>query len=446
MPDVLLKGGSLIDGTGGPVRPGTSVLVSGDRITGVGDEADRAAAEAGSETAVVDVSGLTVMPGLIDAHCHVTLGEPASNDELFHHRDPAFAALLAAFNVGKILRAGVTSFVDVDGIFDIGIALRDAIAAGMVEGPTMRAGSYALMTSVGGTAGRMIPDRGTAGYAEVVRTKDEMIQTTRRHIKNGADHIKIHATGNIPSRKGEAQVWTRDELRVVCDTAHDLGVPVTVHSRGAACTRDAALAGADVIYHASYMDEEALQAILENGSALCPVFTFLANLAEFGAKAGATSTAQDVFRGEMERTGAMVKRAFDLGVPLFCGSESGFSITPYGNWHHREMEVYVQQLGIAPLDAIMCATKNGGLAMGEEGEVGTIEPGLRADILVIDGDPVADISVLGDKSRFRHLILRGRSVDLDRPRPERQLVPGERVVNWSAEPLTWDLVYPRAGM
>lgn len=444
MADALLKGGSLVDGTGGPVRPATSVLVSGDRIEAVGAEAERLAA--GSGASVIDVSGLTVMPGLIDAHCHVTLGEPASNDELFHHRDPASAALLAAFNVGKILRAGVTSFVDVDGIYDTGIALRDAVAAGMVEGPTMRAGSYALMTSVGGTAGRMIPDRGTAGYAEVVRTKDEMIQTTRRHIKNGADHIKIHATGTIPSRRGEDQVWTLEELRVVCDTAHDLGVPVTVHSRGAACTRDAALAGADVIYHASFMDEAALQAILENGSALCPVFTFLANLAEFGAKAGATSTAQDVFRGEMEQTGAMVRRAFDLGVPLFCGSESGFSITPYGHWHHREMEVFVQQLGMAPLDAIMCGTKNGALAMGEEGEVGTIEPGRRADILVLDGDPVADISVLGDKSRFRHLFLRGNPVDLTRPWPERGPLPGERVVNWSAELLTWDLVHPRAGM
>ena len=442
MPEVLLKGGRLIDGTGGPVRPDTSVLLGGDRIVAVGADADAAAGRPEGDVEVVDVTGLTVMPGLIDAHCHVTLGEPASNDELFHHRDPAFTALLAAFNVGKVLRAGVTSFVDVDGLFDVGIALRNAIEAGMVEGPTMKSGSYALMTSVGGTAGHMIPDRGTAGYAEVVRSKDEMVQVTRRHIKNGADQIKIHATGNIPSRKGEAQVWTLEELRIVCDTAHDLGVPVSVHCRGSECTRDAALAGADVIYHASFMDEEALEAILEHGSALCPVFTFLANLAEHGAKAGATSTAQEVFRGEMEQTGTMVKRAFDLGVPVFCGSESGFSITPYGHWHHREMEVFVRNLGMETLDAIMCGTKNGAIAMGQVGEVGTIEPGLRADVLVLDGDPVADIGVLGDKSRFRHLYLRGAPVDLGRPWPERRPVPGEHVVNWSAVPLTWDLVHP----
>jgi len=438
---LLFKGGSLIDGTGAAAQPNTSVLVSGDRIAAVGPDAERFASEPGANVEVVDIAGLTVMPGLIDAHCHVTLGEPASNDELFHHREPAFSALLAVFNVGKILRAGVTSFVDVDGIHDIGVALRDAIAAGMVEGPTMRSGGYALMTAVGGTAGRLIPDKGTAGYAEVVRSKDEMVRATRRQIKNGVDLIKIHATGNIPSRRGEAQVWTLEELKVVCDTAHDLGVPVVAHCRGSNCTRDAANAGVDVIYHASYMDEDALQAIIDNGASLCPVFTFLANLAEHGAKAGATLTAQDVFRGEMEQTGTMVKRAFDAGVPVFCGSESGFSITPYGHWHHREMEVFVEQLGMTPLQAIMCCTKNGAIAMGEVGEVGTIEPGLRADVLVLDGDPLADIGVLGDHSRFRHLLLRGMPVDLSRPWPERRPVPGERVVSWSAVPLTWDLVH-----
>jgi len=141
MTELLLRGGTLIDGTGAAPVPGTSVLLRGDRIAAVGAVAEGEAATSPSAT-VLDVSGLTVMPGLIDAHCHVTLGEPASNDELFYHRPPAMAALLAAFNVGKILRAGVTSFLDVDGLHNIGPALRDAIEAGIVEGPTMRSGGY----------------------------------------------------------------------------------------------------------------------------------------------------------------------------------------------------------------------------------------------------------------------------------------------------------------
>jgi imidazolonepropionase-like amidohydrolase len=438
MGELLLHGGRVIDGTGAPARPGTSVLLRGDRIVAIGAEAD---GQATPETERVDVTGLTVMPGLIDAHVHITLGEPASNDELFHHREPASAALLAAHNVRKVLKAGVTSFLDVDGLFNIGPALRDAINAGIVEGPSMKSGTYALMTAVGGTAGRMIPDHGTAGYAEVVRNRDEMVQVVRRQVKDGADAIKIHVTGVIPTKPGEIQVWTRDELQVVCDTAHELGVPVTAHCRGDQATLDSALAGVDIIWHASYFGERALEAIVERSIPLGPVFTFLANLSEYGAKAGAGAPAQDVFRGEMEETGAMMRRAYDAGVPLLCGSESGFSITPYGHWHHREMDVFVEHLGLSPLEAITCATKTNAIAMGEVGEVGTLEAGRRADVLVVDGEPDRDVKILGDKRRLRHVFCRGRAVDLA-PLPERRPVRGEKVVPWSAVPLTWDLVNP----
>jgi imidazolonepropionase-like amidohydrolase len=440
MADILLSRGDVIDGTGASRQLRTSVLVSGDRIVAVGDGAEQHAANR-ADVRTIDVTGLTVMPGLIDAHTHVTLGEPASNDELFHHREPASAALVAAYNLRKILRAGVTTILDVDGLFNIGPALRDAVASGIAEGPTMKSGTYALMTAVGGTAGRMIPDHGTAGYAEVVRDRDEMIRVVRRQVKDGADIIKIHVTGMIPTRSGELQVWTRDELRTVCDTAHDLGVPVTAHCRGDKATLDCALAGVDIIWHASYMGEAALEAVVERRIPVGPVFTFLANLSEYGAKAGATSSAQDVFRGEMEQTGAMLRRAYDAGVPLLCGSESGFSITPYGSWHAREMEVFVEHLGLSPLEAITCATSTNAGALGQAGETGVLRAGARADVLVVDGDPTSDITILGDKRRFRHLLCRGAEVDLT-PLPERRRLAGEQVSAWSAIPLTWDLVNP----
>jgi len=442
MARTLLHGGTLIDGTGAAPRRDTAVLLDGDRIAAVGPDALAASTDQSDPPRVVDVGGLTVMPGLIDSHCHITLGEPASNDELFHHREPAAAALVAAFNVQKLLRAGVTSFLDADGLYNIGPALRDAIEAGLVEGPTMRSGGWALMTAVGGTAGRLIPDEGTAAYAEVVRNKDEMVLATRRQIKNGADVIKIHVTGSIPTKRGELQVWSLEELRTVCGAAHDLGVRVVAHCRGADSTRDAALAGVDIIFHASYMDDAALEAIHESGAALCPVFTFLANLADHGAKAGATSGAQDIFRSEIEQTGRMMRKAYDEGVPLLAGTESGFSLTPYGHWHYREMEIFVEHLGLTPLQAIATGTKNGAIALDQVGEVGTVEPGLRADVLVVEGDPSRNISILGDKRRFRHLWCRGAEVDLTRPWPERRSLPGENLSSWSAVPLTWDLVHP----
>ena len=434
MKTVLIAGGNVIDGTGSAPQVKTDVLLKGDRIIAVGknlaiDAADRANAE------TIDASGLTVMPGLIDAHVHVTLGEPRTNDELFMHRDAATSAMLAAFNVRKVLKAGVTSMLDVDGIFNIGPALRDSINAGIVEGPTMRSGSYALMTAVGGTAGKLIPDSGTAGYAEVVRDKEEMVRVVRRQVKEGADIIKIHVTGSIPTRSGEIQVWTREELKVVCDTAHDLGVRVTAHCRGDKATLDAVMAGVDIIWHASFLGDAALEAIIDKKVPVGPVFTFLANLSEYGHKAGATSTAKSVFAGELEHTGSKLREAYDAGVKLLCGSESGFSMTPYGHWHAREMEVFVQHLGLTPLQAITCATKDNAVALDEDGETGCLASGYRADVLILDGDPSKNVSLLSDKSTFRHLFCRGKQVDLS-PMPARSLFRGEQTSSWSEIALT----------
>jgi imidazolonepropionase-like amidohydrolase len=441
-PALLLAGGTVIDGTGAPPRPGTDVLVAGDEILAVGDGA-RARAEGEGDLVTIDCRDRTVMPGLIDAHCHITFGEPSSNDELFFHRPPATAMLLAAFNVPKLLRAGVTGFLDADCIHDLGPALRDGIEAGLVEGPRMAAGMNALLTSAGGTAGRLIPDAGRAGYAHVMADRDEMVRTTRQQVKHGADWIKVHATGSVPGSAGELAVWSLDELRAVTDTAHALETPVVAHCRNATSTRLAAEAGVDLILHASYLDERALDAIVEAGSAVAPTFTFLANLADHGAAVGAMTTQVDIFRGEIEATAAMLRRAHEAGVRLLCGSESGFSLTPYGHWHAREVEVFVEVLGLSPLEAITCATRNGALALRrDEGTIGVVAEGAAADLLVVEGDPSRDVSVLGDRRNLRAVVSRGRPVDLDRPWPERSPLPGEKVGLWSAEPLTWDRVHP----
>ena len=437
---VLLVGGAVIDGTGAAVRPGTDVLFESDRILAVGPDA---ALQAGPEVTTIDVSGRTVMPGLIDAHCHVTFGEPASNDELFFHRPQSTSALLAAFNVQKLLRAGVTGFLDADCIFDLGPALRDAIEAGLVDGPRMSSGLNALLTSAGGTAGRLIPDHGHLGYAHVMTDRAEMVRPTRQQVKYGADWIKIHVTGSLPTSSGELCVWTIDELRAVTDTAHALNTPCVAHCRSAESTRLAAEAGVDLILHASYLDEPAVEAIVAAGAAVAPTFTFLANLADHGAAVGAMTTQVDLFRGEIQATADMLRVAYDAGVPVLCGSESGFALTPYGHWHAREMEILVDVLGLTPLEAISCATRNGAIALKREMDsIGVIAAGAAADVLVVDGDPTHDITLLGDKRRLREVFCRGQRVDLNRAWPERRPLPMEKVGMWSTQTLTWDLVNP----
>jgi imidazolonepropionase-like amidohydrolase len=436
----LLVGGTVLDGTGAPPVPGADVLFEQDRILAVGADAGAAA---GPDCVRVDVSGMTVMPGLIDAHCHITFGEPASNDELFFHRPAATSMLLAAFNVPKLLRAGVTGFLDADCIFDLGPALRDGIEAGLVEGPRMTAGMNALLTAAGGTAGRLIPDRGRLGYAQVVGDRDEIVRTTRQQVKYGADWIKVHVTGSLPNRTGELTVWSLEELRAVTDTAHELDTPVVAHCRSAHSTWLAAEAGVDLVLHASYLDDGAVEALCAAGAAVAPTFTFLANLVDHGAAVGAGRGQVELFRGEIEATATMLRRAHEAGVPLLCGSESGFSLTPYGHWHAREVELLVEEVGLDPLTAISCATRNGAIALRRPMDsIGVVSPGAAADLLVVDGEPARDVSVLGERERLRAVYSRGRAVDLSRPWPERRDLPMERVGLWSERLLTRDVVEP----
>ena len=162
----LICNGSLIDGTGAPPRD-ADVLIRGARIEAVGPDLLASLPETDG-VHMVDAADCTVLPGLIDAHCHITFDQPSSNDELFFHRRYGLATLVASVNARKVLRAGFTSFFDADGVFEAGVDLRDAIEGGVVEGPRMTTGGNVLINCVGGTAARLLPDSGTRGYARIV--------------------------------------------------------------------------------------------------------------------------------------------------------------------------------------------------------------------------------------------------------------------------------------
>ena len=437
-PTLVVRGGNVVDGCGNPPRH-ADVLIAGDRIIEIcpHDPSRQFAAH----TVQIDATGLTVMPGLIDAHCHISFDEPNSNDELFFHRREGLAAIIAAANVQKLLAAGVTGFLDADSLYDTGVDLRDAIEAGIVLGPRMSTGGNALLTSVGGTAGRLIPDAGRRGYGKVVNGRDEIVQEVRRQIKMGVDWIKVHVTGLTPRPrvKGEVQVWSYAELKLVVDTAHELGIPVVGHCRGAASTRDAARAGFDLLLHATYMDEAALAAVVEARVPIVPTFTFQANLADYGALTGASPEIRALFQKEIAESAQMLRRAYDAGVPLLCGTESGFSLTPYGEWHYRELEVFVRDLGLTPLQAIACATSANAIALGLAGEVGALREGYLADLLIVRGEVARDVTLLGERERIQHLILGGKPLVLAPPLPRRD-PPGWRVSHYGRQILRRDMV------
>jgi len=440
-PHILIKNGLIIDGTGKDPFAG-DVLVHDKRIVAVGQEA-RASCPDGALVEEIDASGCRVLPGMIDSHCHISFDQPNSNDELFFHRRYGLAALVAGVNAQKVLRAGFTSFFDADCVFDVGVDLRDAIEGGVIEGPRMTTGGNVLINCVGGTAARLLPDEGTRGYARIVHTPDEIVREIHKQIKMGVDWIKVHVSG-LPIRPGketgEISTWTLDELKLVCDTAHQFGIPVVGHCRDATSTRDAALAGFDMILHATYMDDEALKAVTDRKVPLVPTFTFQANLADFGAAIGSDEALREVFRAEITESVDTLRTAFDAGVPLLTGSESGFSLTPYGDWHYRELQVFVEDLGMTPLQAINSATEQGARALKLEGELGCIKPGYLADILVFDGEPDISVTQLGEQHRFRTIMKAGRVIDTRSPLPSNWQLPGWRVSEYSERILTRELV------
>ncbi|MEM1187872.1 MAG: amidohydrolase family protein [Pseudomonadota bacterium] len=423
---ILIENGTIIDGSGTGAFSG-SVLVRDGRIAEIRRD-DSAVMPLNAGVRRLDATGQTVMPGLIDAHCHLSFDDAGSNAEIFHQRRNALSALVAAYNAKKLIRAGVTGFLDPDSTFENMIDLRDAIEAGVAEGPRMACGAYALITGVGGTAGRLIADEGVTGYYKVVDSQDDIVREVRRQVKLGVDWIKVHVTGIVPRQaaRGEVCVWTRDELKLLCDTAHDLGTPVMGHCRGADATRLAAETGFDLIFHATAMDDAALQAVIDRRVPIAPALTLQANIVDYGDRIGTSRELADLFSREITDSIETMTTAHREGVPLLCGSESGFSLVPYGDWHWKEMEVFVKYFGMSELEAIRCATAEGARALRMEGRVGQLATGFEADIICVKGRVDCDITLLGDPANIASVMIGGQMQDLS-PLPPRKPIPGWRL-------------------
>ncbi|MFN3146155.1 MAG: amidohydrolase family protein [Paracoccaceae bacterium] len=440
MTDLIIENGRIIDGTGKPAFEG-SVLVEDGKVAAVGVAADSAAKKKPGLRRI-DATGQTVMPGLIDTHCHLSFDDAGSNSEIFFQRRNALSALVASYNARKLLRAGVTGVLDPDSTFENMTDLRDAIDANIVEGPRMSCGAYALITGVGGTAGRLINDEGTTGYYMAVNSKDEIVREVRRQVKYGADWIKVHVTGIIPrqAHKGEMCVWTMDELKLICDTAHDLETPVMGHCRGADATRKAAEAGFDLIFHATGMDDRALQAVIDRKIPIAPALTFQYNMVEFGPRIGTSDSLISIFEREITDSIETMTQAHKEGVPLLTGSEAGFALVPYGDWHYREMEVFVKYFGLSPLEAIQCATQKSAFGLRMAGEVGTIAPGQRADIICVTGKVEENLALLGNPDNITTVMIDGVEKDLSPP-PKRKPLSGWRLASIGDKRLTRELAY-----
>jgi imidazolonepropionase-like amidohydrolase len=407
-----VRGGTVIDGTGRPPDR-ADVLVKNNRIVAVGDSTCPGEAVPPDGIDVIDATGMTVMPGLIDVHCHMTYGEANTEEEIDLYTGHELRTLIAAANAEKVLRAGVTSISQPGGSYYIGVGVREGIKRGLVRGPRMTAAGRYLTTSNGLTdwypTSVGVPD-GSIGV--LTNTVDEMKTEIRKQVKNGVDLIKL-----ADSPYGQYQAFTDDELKCVADLTHQLGKRCTIHARGAAELDAAVSAGFDWIMHGNLMTNEVIDRLAASGITLAPTLLLLANMCDWPELTGTRPTDLSGMRRMLEKTAESLHAAHRAGVRFAMGSDTGFGITPYGEWHARELELLTIYAGMSPLEAITAATRNGADMVGLGGQLGQVTPGFLADLLVVKGDPLANLRVLLDKANILHVIKDGNvqvfSDDLD---------------------------------
>jgi imidazolonepropionase-like amidohydrolase len=394
--------------------PDQTLVLDNDRIAYVGPSAGAPAVAPRDE--VIDHSKHFVMPGLIDVHVHLSYGNAKTEEDIDLYAPVEFRALRGMEAAQRVLAAGFTSLADPTTSGRVTLAIRDAIDAGLFPGPRIT------------SSGRQITNRqglsdwypSWIGVPEtsigvLARNADEGIAEIRTMVKDGVDFIKIAMDGDSMNPMTSVLVagYNQEETTAMITEAHRLGKKVVVHARGAESVLYAARAGVDVILHAAWMDDQGLDAVLENGCMICPTLSLVMNDIDFTRPGdGAYPGFPDAHKREAEAARVALSKAHKAGVTFLSGTDAGFAVTPYGEWHAREFEHMMDIVGMSSAEALRCATVNNALFVREANQVGALETGRLADVLVFDGDPLADITQLQDRSRIRQIFLNGEPVEL----------------------------------
>lgn len=404
---ILIKDGTLIDGTGREPAADTAVLIEDGMIKATGAAATQDAAH-GPAVRAIDAGGQYVLPGLIDGHVHLSMvqGTPAG---IRFPTSAEHCTLRAAQYLPAILRAGVTSVSVPGGKWFVDVTLREAVNTGMLEGPRIYAAGRAL-SPPGGIFSRHQPPWDQKLPEDVVgvlcNTVNDYITETRRQCAAGVDLIKI-----ADSVWGDTQTVSRADIAAVVDEAHRRGAKVTIHSRGSGTTRDAALAGVDWIFHADFATGEDLDAVAEAAIPIMPTFTQGKIWALHGKEV--PQETKDRLKWQLDINVNSMQAAKKRGIKLLIGTDSGNApVMTIGKWHGYEAAFFVNHLGYSPLEVIAIHTRDNATVMGLAGKLGTIEPGMIADVVVLDADPTKYIQVLGDPAHVKTVIKDGREIDL----------------------------------
>jgi imidazolonepropionase-like amidohydrolase len=372
-----------------------AVWVSGNVIRFAGPQARLPAGAAGCE--MLDVAGKFVMPGMTETHAHLSFAD--ASPFAIGATSVEDATITAVRNAALMLASGFTSAISFGSTYKIDVALRDAINAGRINGPRLLAAGR----DIGATASNV---DAPGGLSQIADGPWALRKAVREQRKLRVDIVKIFIDGeaiNPINPPGELS-FCDEEVAAVVDEAHRRKLRVACHARSAAAVKQAVRAGVDYIGHANYLDDEAVELLAKHrdrifvGPAIAWEVQYVAQCESLGVSKA--TVRKQGYEAEIDATITTVAKLRAAGVRLVVGGDYGISIAPHGTYA-KDLEYFVNLFGMSSAQALICATRNGGLAFDPRGSVGTLAEGSLADLVVVDGDPMTDIRVLQDHAKLR---------------------------------------------
>lgn len=402
--DFTLTNARIIDGTGTPTTTGTISVKNG-----IIQEVTSQIVATSNDARVIDVQGATVMPGLIDGHVHLLANAGAKSENIHLWNVLTFIeeqTLHAAANAIKALQAGVTTVRDLAGSRPE-IAVKHVMDAHIFPGARVVSAGFVGMTA--GHGDMFCPVNIDKRIWTTADGPDECRKLVRQYARDGSDLIKICTSGGVLS-VGDKSGWrnfTVEETNVIVDEAHALGMRVAAHAHSRAGIKQALDAGVDTIEHGSSLDEELIQQMVDQGTWLCPTLSISQYMISSGRERGIPEESLEKAEEMRDSRLSSVRSAYEAGVRIFMGTDSCNTMA-FGN-HAWELELMVEQLGMTPAEAITASTSAAAEALDIGHLTGSLQLGKAADLLVVNGNPEEDITILQNANNFRAVIREGIS-------------------------------------